>query len=90
MTIVGMISIIHMIIKRNYFEVSNDKLVINKDFFRTKIIDLDKIEKVDIEPGPFSSSRIILKDKTTIKYLDNQTNEKELREFMGQFSIPVE
>ena len=89
MTIIGAVSFIHMIVKRNYFEVVNGKLVINKDFFRTKVIDLEKIEKVNIEPGPFSYSRINLKDKTTIKYLDNQTRAKDLKEFMGQFNIPV-
>ena len=90
MTIIGVISLAHMIIKRNYFEVVDNKLVINKDLFRTKVIDLDKIEKVDVKSGPFSSSRIVLKDKTIIKYLDSQTKDKELKEFMGQFNIPVE
>jgi len=90
MTIIGMVSFSHMIIKRNYFEVVDNKLVINKDFFRTKTINLDLIEKFDIEPGPFSYSKIVLKDKTTVKYLDNQTDDKELKEFMGQFNIRVE
>lgn len=89
-TIIGVISLAHTIIKRNYFEVVDNTLVINKDFFRTKSIDLDKIEKVDIKSGPFSSSRIILKDKTIIKYQDSQTKDKELKEFMGQFNIPVQ
>jgi hypothetical protein len=90
MTVIGTVSLIHMIIKRNYFEVADGKLIINRDYFRNTTIDLDKIEKIDIEPGPFSSSKIILKDKTTIKYLDNQVNDKELKELMEQFNIPVE
>ncbi len=90
MTLLGTFSLVHMIVKRNYFEIVDNKLVINRDYFRTTTIDLDKIEKFDIEPGPFSSSKIILKDKTTIKYLDNQLNDKELKELMGQFNIPVE
>ena len=79
----------NMIIKRNYIEIVNNKLIINRDYFRTTTIDLDKIEKINIEPGPFKSSRVILKDKTTVKYLDSQTNDKELKQFMGQFNIPV-
>jgi hypothetical protein len=89
MTLIGTVSLIHMIIKRNYIEIVNNKLIINRDYFRTTTIDLDKIEKINIEPGPFKSSRVILKDKTTVKYLDSQTNDKELKQFMGQFNIPV-
>ena len=55
-----------MIVKRNYFEIVDNKLVINKDYFRTTTIELDKIERIDIEPGPFSSSKIILKDKDNL------------------------
>jgi membrane protein YdbS with pleckstrin-like domain len=86
----GTISLIHMTLKRNYFEVTDNKLIINEGIFRTKIIDLDKIEKFDIEPGPFTASKIILKDKTKIKYSDNQTDDKKLKELMGQYNIPVE
>jgi hypothetical protein len=86
----AVISFAYVVIKRNYFEVSNGKLIINEGIFRTKTIILDGIEKVDVEPSPFSFSKIILKDKTIIKYQGNQTNYKELSEFMAQFNIPVE
>ncbi len=90
MATLGTISFIGLIVRRNYFEVIDNKLLINKDFFRTKVIDLDNIEKIIIEPSPFSSSKIALKDKTTVKYQDNQVNDKELKEFMKQYNIPVE
>jgi hypothetical protein len=64
--------------------------LINKDLFRTKVIDIKNIEKIVIEPSPFSSSKIVLKDNTFIKYEDSQVNDKELKEFMKQFDIPVE
>jgi len=86
----GIISFVHMILKRNYFEVVDDKLVINEAIFRTKTIDLDKIEKFDIEPGPFTASKIILKDKTKVKYSDSQTDDRKLKELMEQHNIPVE
>ena len=79
-----------MILRRNYFEVADNKLTINEGVFKTTTIDLDKIEKFEIEPGPFTASKIILKDNTKIKYSDSQTNDKELKKFMGQFNIPVE
>ena len=76
--------------RRNYFEVVDNRLIINDSFLRTRTIDLDKIEKFDIEPSPFSSSKIILKDKTQIRYLDSQVDDKKLKLLMGQFHIPVE
>lgn len=86
----GTISLTHMIVRRNYFEVADNKLIVYEGFFKTTTIDLDKIEKFDIEPGPFTASKIILKDKTKIKYSDSQTDDKKLKEFMGQYNIPVE
>jgi hypothetical protein len=90
MAIVGTVSFLNILMKRNYFELKDNKLIINKDFFRTQVIDLDKIERVNIEPGPFTSSKIVLRDKTKIKYMDSHADDKELKEFMGQFNIPVE
>ncbi len=86
----GIISLGHMIVRRNYFEVVDNKLIINEGFFRRTTVELDKIEKFDIEPGPFTASKILLKDKTKIKYSDSQTDDKKLKEFMGQYNIPVE
>ena len=86
----GLVSLVHIIIKRSYFEVIDNKLVINEGIFIRRKIELNKIEKFDINPNPFSLSKIILKDQTKIRYSDFQTNDKKLREFMGQFNIPVE
>ena len=86
----GIISLGHMIVRRNYFEVVDNKLIINEGLFKRTIVDLDKIEKFDIEPGPFTASKILLKDKTKIKYSDSQTDDKKLKEFMGHYNIPVE
>lgn len=86
----GAVSLTYMIVRRNYFEVTDNKLIIHDGVFRTTTIDLDKIEKFEIEPGPFTASKIILKDKTAIKYSDSQTNNKKLKEFMERYNIPVE
>jgi hypothetical protein len=86
----GVVSLAHMIVKRNYFEVVDNKLIINEGLFKKTTVDLDTIEKFDIEPGPFTASKILLKDKTKIKYSDSQTDDKKLKEFMGQYNIPVE
>jgi hypothetical protein len=89
MGIVVGISLTHMLMRRNYFEVLNNQLIIQEAFFQTKAIDLKKIAKVSIESGWFTPPKIILKDKTEIRYSAGQVNDKELKEFMAQFKIPV-
>ncbi len=86
----GTISLTHLIVRRNYFEIVDNKLIINDSLFKTTTIDMDKIEKFDLEPGPFTASKIVLRDKTKIKYADSQTDDKKLKEVMRQFNIPVE
>lgn len=89
MTIIGVISFIHMIIKPNYFQVRGNNLIINKGLFLTKTLHINQIEKIVINSGLFSSSKILMKDKTIIKFSDNQINYFEFKEFMQQFNIPV-
>jgi len=86
----GLVALAHMMIKSRYIQVTDNKLVLNDSVFRKTTIDLDQIEKFDFEPGPFVSSKIILKDKTKVKYTDSQTDFEKLKEFMGQYNIPVE
>lgn len=88
--VAGLVSFGHMAMRRNYFEVADNVLIIYESIFKTTRIELGKIEKVVVEPGPFTPSRIVLKDNTKIKYSDSQAGDKELKEFMGQFNIPVE
>jgi len=87
---IWIISLIHMFIRRNYIEVINNKLVMYESFITTTTVELDKIEKFEFQPGPFTTSKIILKDKTKLTYSDRQADFKELKEFMVQFNIPVE
>jgi hypothetical protein len=89
-TSVGAVSFINILFKRNYVEVKNNTLIINRDFFRIQSIDMSEIKKFHIEAGPFTSSKIILKDNSEIKYSNHQMNYKELKELMLQFSISVE
>ena len=83
------IALIYMLIRSGYIKVSDSKLIIYDTLFRTTSIDLDRIEKFQIEPHPFTSSKIILKDKSSVKYSDMQVNDEKLKEFMAQFGILV-
>ena len=65
---------------------------INRDFFRaktTQVLNMNEIAKTTIEPSPFSSSFILMKDNSKVKYADQYVNDKELKEVMGQFHIEV-
>jgi hypothetical protein len=83
------LNLINILRKPNYLELADSKIVINKGYFRTNVIDVHEIEKVVIEPGPFKYSLIILKDKTAIKFNDHYADANELREFMKELQIPV-
>lgn len=86
----GFIQIVFCVTKRNYFEVTENKLIINESPFKTVAIDLADIEKFEIETNPFSTSKIILKDGKKIKYSDSQVNDGELKKLMEQYGILVE
>lgn len=86
----GIIQIVFCVTKRNYFEVTENKLIINESLFKTVEINLANIEKFEIETNPFSTSKIILKDGKKIKYSDSQVNGGELKKFMEQYGIQVE
>src|SRR5689334_6243188 len=55
------VNLLNILRKANYFELIVNKIIINKGYFRTETVDVDKIEKISIEPGPFKFSKIILK-----------------------------
>ena len=90
LAIIGAVSFVSILKKRNYFEVRDKRLLINKYFFRTQTIKLFEISRVEIEPIPFISSKIYLKNGRFIKYWDHVANEKEVKELLGQFNIPIE
>lgn len=89
-TLLASISLWSVLRKQNYFELVDNKLIIHKDYFRTQSIDIDQIEKIDIEPGPFKYSRIIMRDKSEVKFNEDYLDNKDLKEFMGKLNIPIE
>ena len=90
LVVIGLISFISTIINKYYLEVVDNKLVLHKDFFRTQTVDLDKIVRFILEPDPFTSSKIVLKDNSVVKYMDSQTDNKELKELLKRFNIPIQ
>ncbi len=83
-------SLINLLVKKYYMEVVESCLIIHQDYFRTKSINLNDIEKIEIEPSPFKSSYILLRDKTKVKFNDSNLDVKELKEAMSQFNIIID
>lgn len=81
---------VNMIVRPNYFEVIQNKLLINKDFFSRKSLELDEIEKVLIRNGVFESSKVVMKNKSEIRFKYRYVNSKDFQELMNKLRIPIE
>jgi hypothetical protein len=88
--VISVIQFANAVIRKHYFELHNNKLLINKDFFIRRYIEVDEIEKIKIEPGPFKYSTILLKNKTKVKFNDSYTDNKELKELMNNLNVQFE
>lgn len=81
---------VNMLSYTHYLEWIDSKVVIHRDYFRTRVIDVDRIDEVILEPGPFSYSKIKLKDGTEVKFNDTYADGKDLKEFMERLRISME
>lgn len=83
------VKLLNVIRHRNCFELDDDSIVLRRlTFFNAARIEIADIEKIKTVNSMFKSPKIILKDKTSIKF-DSFVDKKELSEFMVQFGIPV-
>ena len=89
LTCLGLVSLINCLVRRNYFEIKGNKLVINFTFFFTRSIELKDINRVEIESRLFFS-KIYLHSGRTIWYSHAVATEAKVKELLGQFNIPVE
>jgi hypothetical protein len=87
---IAVILLVRVIIKGSYLEKDGSNLIINEDFFRTRIVQIADIERVEIEAGPFSDSRIILRDdKGKIKFNYHNVNDDDFNALMKSLNVPV-
>jgi hypothetical protein len=56
------IILFRLFFKPYYFEIKGTRLIINRDLFYEDSMELNDIEKFEINPGPLSKSYIKLKD----------------------------
>jgi len=83
--------LIRLILKPNYFEIKGTRLIINRDLFYTDSIELEYIEKIELEEGPFSKSHIRLKDhRMGLEFNYFIVNDKDFNELKTALKLTVE
>ena len=83
---IATISLISILVYGNYIELIDSQIVIHRDFFRTQSLPVQDFEQIKIEPGPFTSSYILLRNQTTVKINDAYINNDDLKEVMKQLN----
>lgn len=89
-SVISLFSLINMVLNRSYFEVREDYLLVNKDFFQQKKIYLSRIEKIVVESSFFRFSRISIKNGTEIKFNAQYLDFNEFKDFIARFNIVAE
>lgn len=80
-----------LILKPNYFEVQGTRLTINRDLFYTDSVEIEFIEKIELEEGPFSKSHIRLKDyRMGLEFNYFIVNDKDFDELKKTLKLRVE
>lgn len=88
--VLGVALTIRALLKPQYMELSGTKLTIYGHYFRTKTIDIGDIERIEVEPGPFSHSKIVLKEnKGYVKFDDYQVRNEEFAALVKALNVPV-
>ena len=85
LTTISVIFFLRLLVKRNYFELIDNTLLIYRGAFDTKAINVLDIDKVEIESSFFRASRILLKDNSMINF-DSQINTEELKKLLAQLA----
>lgn len=82
---------IRVILKPQVLELTGTKLTIYSDFFRSQTVDITDIERVEIEAGPFSHSKIVLKgNKGRVKFDYYQVRNEEFDALTKALNVPIE
>ena len=83
------ISLTYILLKRNYMEIVDSELIIYRNFFNNQRLEVKEIIKVELEPNPFVSSYILMKDGRKVKFDDFYLDPRQLKQVFGQLRIEV-
>ena len=86
-----MIILTRLILKPYYFEIKGTRLIINRDFFYEDYVEINDIDKIELEEGPFSKSHIRLKDhKMGLDFNYFIVNAKDFNRLRESLQLTVE
>jgi len=81
--------LVRVIVKGSYLEKDGSNLIINGDF-QTRSVPIADIERIQIKPGPFADSCIILKgDKGKIGFSYHNVNNNDFNALMRSLEVPI-
>jgi hypothetical protein len=87
----SLIILVRLIFRPYYFEIKGTRLTINRDLFYTDSIEIQDIDKIELEEGPFSTSHIRLKDyKLGLDFNYFIVNDKDFNRLRDSLNLKVE
>lgn len=87
----ALIILIRLVLKPYYFEIKGTRLIINRDLFTKDYIEINDIEKIQLEEGLFSNSYIKLKDyKMGLEFNYFIVNDKDFNRLKEEYNLQVE
>ncbi|TXH30012.1 MAG: hypothetical protein E6Q96_02485 [Cyclobacteriaceae bacterium] len=86
-----LIILIRLVFKPYYFEIRGSRLIINRDLFSEDYVEINDIEKIELEDGPFSKSYIKLKDyKIGLHFNYFIVNDKDFNRLKEEYNFQVD
>lgn len=86
----SLILLVRIILKPYYFEVHDSRLIINRDLFYQEYVEINDIEKIELEDGLFSKSYIKLKDhKMGLEFNYFIINDRDFNRLKEEYNLQV-
>lgn len=84
-------ALISIILRPRYFQITDSSLIINRSFFRRDVIEIQNIEKIELQDGPFSPSQIRLKGNQAPVVFDYYSiRDSDLKKMVDHLEIDME
>lgn len=81
---------VRAVLKPQVLELTGTKLTIYGDFFRSKTVDITDIDRIEIEAGPFSNSKVVLKgNKRHVKFNYYRVRNNDFDALLKELNVPV-
>lgn len=87
----SLVILTRLIMKPYYIEIKGTRLIINRDLFYEDYVEIDDIDKIELQEGPFSKSHIRLKDhKKGLDFNYFIVNDKDFNRLKKSLQLRVE